>query len=523
MKLAFTTTAPESARADALVVFSAPAATKGGAPRLLTADALPGAAVSHLEEALTALEASGKADEVRTLTSVPKIAAPLVVVTGVGAVRDGEVPTREAVRRAAGAAARTLNGRGEAAVVLPVADPGHAAAVASGLVLGAYRFEHHRGAQAHAAAKAPLAAATIVTGKKARALDGAKVSADDMSRAVAQAEVVARHQCWARDLVNTAPNELYPASFAEIVQKVAGKGVKVEVMDEKALLAGGFGGLIAVGQGSVRPPRLVTMSYRPRKAEASLAYVGKGITFDSGGLSLKPPASMMTMKSDMGGAAAVAAAVLAVAELELPVAVTGYLCLAENMPSGSATRPGDVITQRGGLTVEVLNTDAEGRLVLGDGIALAAESRPDAIVDIATLTGAQIVALGKRTAAVLANDDELQGALTQAAADGGESVWPLPIAEEVRSHLDSTVADMKNIGEAGTAGTLVAAAFLREFASPTGEDTAGAGERTQPWGHIDIAGPSFNEGGVWGYTPKGATGFGVPTLVEFAHGYTDRA
>lgn len=517
MKLAFATTAPESTRADALVVFAAPAATKGGSPRLLVADALPGAAVSHIEEALTALQANGKADEVRTLTSVPKIDAPLVVVTGVGRVPSGEEPTRESVRRAAGAAARTLGGRESAAVVLPVAAPEYAAAIASGLVLGAYRFDEHRGEKARAAATAPLASATVVTGRKTRAADGGKLSTDDLARAVAEAEVVARHQCWARDLVNTAPNELYPQSFAELVQKMAGKGVKVEVMDEKALRAGGFGGLISVGQGSARPPRLVTMTYAPRRAAASLAYVGKGITFDSGGLSLKPPASMMTMKSDMGGAAAVAAAVLAVAELGLPVAVTGYLCLAENMPSGTATRPGDVITQRGGLTVEVLNTDAEGRLVLGDGIAFAAEAKPDAIIDIATLTGAQIVALGKRTAAVLANDDALQGALTQAAADGGESVWPLPIAEEIRGHIDSTVADLKNIGETGTAGTLAAAAFLREFASPTGDDESG---RTQPWGHIDIAGPSFNEGGPWGYTGKGATGFGVGTLVEFARGYT---
>ncbi|GAB47858.1 leucyl aminopeptidase [Mobilicoccus pelagius] len=512
MKLAFATTAPESARADALVVFSAPASGMMAAPRLVGADTLPGAAISHLEESLRALKATGKADEVRTLTGVPKVAARVVVVTGLGSVPAGEEPTHEAVRRAAGAAARTLTGHGEAAVALPVATPEHTAAVAAGLVLGSYRFDAHRGAKAQAAAEAPLVSATLVAGKKSLAPG---VSASDLSKAVEEAEIVARHQCFTRDLVNTAPNELYPQSFAELVEKAAGKGVKVEVMDEKKLAAGGFGGLIAVGQGSVRPPRLVTMTYSPRKAVASLAYVGKGITFDSGGLSLKPPASMMTMKSDMGGAAAVAAAVLAVAELELPVAVTGYLCLAENMPSGSATRPGDVITQRGGLTVEVLNTDAEGRLVLADGIALAAESRPDAIVDIATLTGAQIVALGKRTAAILANDDELQGALAQAAADAGESVWPLPIAEEVRSHLDSTVADMKNIGEAGTAGTLVAAAFLREFASPTDDDPA----RTQPWGHIDIAGPSFNEGGTWGYTGKGATGFGVPTLVEFARGY----
>lgn len=524
MKLAFATTAPESTKADVLVVFSHPTddkRAKNAGPRLLAADTLPAAAVTHIEQALADLLAKGKADEVRTLTSVPKIAAPVVVVTGLGSIdtQDGE-PTPESVRRAAGAAARTLAGRSSAAVALPVATPEHASAAASGLVLGAYRFDRHRGAKALAAADAPLASATILASKKAvnaRAKEaGAKVGEADMSAAVTAGEVVARHQCWARDLVNTAPNELYPASFAETVQKAAGKGVKIEILEEKQLTAGGFGGLIAVGQGSSRPPRLVTMTYSPGKATTRLAYVGKGITFDSGGLSLKPAGSMMTMKCDMGGAAAVAAAVLAIAELKLPVAVTGYLCLAENMPSGTATRPGDVITQRGGLTVEILNTDAEGRLVLADGIALAAESAPDAIVDIATLTGAQVVALGKRTAAVLANDDELQGALTQAATDAGEKVWPLPIAEEIRGHIDSTVADLKNMGEAGTAGTMAAAAFLREFAKPTGKD---ADDRTQAWGHLDIAGPAFHEGGPYGYVGKGGTGFGVPTLVEFARGY----
>ncbi|WP_040161018.1 leucyl aminopeptidase [Mobilicoccus massiliensis] len=523
MKLSFATIAPDSVKADALVVFMRPAADKGGTPRLVAADALPGASVSHVENALSGLKAKGRADEVVTLTSVPKVAASVVVVTGLGTAAGEAAPTHEEARRAAGAAARALTGRANAAVVLPVATPEFAAAVTGGLVLGAYRFDTHRGAKARAAAESAVGEIALVAGKKALKGgldgDGGKVTETTMSEAVAAAETVARYQCWARDLVNTAPNQLYPASFADLVQRAAGKGVKVEVLDEKQLLDGGFDGLVAVGQGSTRPPRLVKMTYAPRKAGASLAYVGKGITFDSGGLSLKPAASMMTMKSDMGGAAAVAGAVLAIAALGLPVAVTGYLCLAENMPSGGATRPGDVITQRGGLTVEVLNTDAEGRLVLADGIALAAESAPDAIVDIATLTGAQIVALGKRTAAVLANDDELQGALTQAAADAGESVWPLPIVEEVRGHLDSTVADMKNIGEAGTAGTLAAAAFLREFATPTDEGKKQAATRTQPWGHIDIAGPSFNEGGVYGYTGKGGTGFGVPTLVEFARGY----
>ncbi|MDO5626939.1 MAG: leucyl aminopeptidase [Mobilicoccus sp.] len=526
MKLAFATTAPESASSDVLVVFSqAESADAKSTVRVRTSEPLPAQALTHIEDALVSLRAKGKADEVLHLTSVPKVGASVVVVTGLGTT--DTVPSPEKVRRAAGAAARTLTGRASATIALPVATPEHASAVAEGVVLGAYRFENHRGAAARREAEAPLDDVTLVAGKKALAgktgatADQGKVDAADMTDAVAAGEVLGRHRTWARDLVNTAPNELYPQSFADTVRAAAGKGVKIEVLDEKELETGGFGGLMAVGRGSARGPRLVKMTYSPRKASANLAFVGKGITFDSGGLSLKPANSMMTMKCDMGGAAAVAGAVLAVAELGLPVAVTGYLCLAENMPSGDATRPGDVITQRGGRTVEVLNTDAEGRLVLADGIALAAESSPDVIVDVATLTGAAIIALGDRTAAVLANDEEVQGALTQAATLAGESVWPLPIAEEIREHISSDVADLKNMGKPGTAGTLAAAAFLREFATPAPTKGKKTDKRTQAWGHIDIAGPAFNDGGPYGYTVKGGTGFGVATLVEFARGYTN--
>lgn len=218
---------------------------------------------------------------------------------------------------------------------------------------------------------------------------------------------------------------------------------------------------------------------------------------------------MITMKCDMGGAAAVAAGVYAIADLELPIAVTGYLCLAENMPGDNAQRPGDVVTMRDGQTVEIINTDAEGRMVLADGIALAAESNPDAIIDVATLTGACMVALGNRTAGVFANDDELQGELTSAATGVGEAVWPMPITAEIRPAMDSIVADISHMG-ADMGGAMTAAAFLRAFA---GTDDEG---RHIPWGHIDIAGPAYNSSAAHGYTGKGGTGFATRTLVEFA-------
>src|SRR5665648_1025431 len=324
-------------------------------------------------------------------------------------------------------------------------------------------------------------------------------------RAVERAVVLAHAVNGVRDLVNTAPVDLYPEAFAEIARTAArGTKVKVTVLDEKALAAGGYGGLVAVGQGSVRPPRLVRLSWAPARAKRSVAIVGKGITFDSGGLSIKPAKGMVTMKLDMAGAAAVLHTVLAAATLELPVKVTGWLCVAENMPSGSAQRPSDVITQRGGKTVEVLNTDAEGRLVLADGLAAAVEEKPDAVVDIATLTGAQMVALGSRVSAVMGTDT-LREQVVAAATAAGEQFWPMPLPAELRSSLKSAVADLANIGDRN-GGMLVAGLFLQEFVGDT------------PWAHLDIAGPAFNEGQGWGYTPTGGTGVGVRTLLTLLEG-----
>ncbi|HEY0119030.1 MAG TPA: leucyl aminopeptidase, partial [Cellulomonas sp.] len=287
------------------------------------------------------------------------------------------------------------------------------------------------------------------------------------------------------------------------------KGVKVTVLDEKALAAGGYGGLVGVGQGSTRPPRLVKVAYAPSRPRAKVALVGKGITFDSGGISIKPSGAMETMKSDMAGAAAVLHTVLAAAHLGLPVAVTGWLCLAENMPSGTAQRPSDVVTIRGGKTVEVLNTDAEGRLVMADGLVAATEEKPDVVIDIATLTGAQVVALGDRVGAVMGSDD-VRAEMVAAANRSGEQAWPMPLPDELKATLSSKVADLANVAAGRDAGMLVAGIFLREFAGTT------------PWAHYDIAGPAFNDRAEHDYTPKGGTGFGVRTLLAFVESRTTR-
>jgi leucyl aminopeptidase len=308
-----------------------------------------------------------------------------------------------------------------------------------------------------------------------------------------------------RDLVNTPPNALPPAALAEAGKAaVAGLPVKVRIWDEAALRREGCGGILAVGQGSTNPPRLLRLEYAPAGASRHLALVGKGITFDTGGISIKPAASMDEMKADMAGAAAVIGAVKAIAELGIPIRVTGWVPTAENMPSGTAQRPGDVITMYGGKTVEVLNTDAEGRLILADALGLAAEEQPDLVIDVATLTGAQRIALGARTAGVMANDDDARTAVCAAAERAGEQMWPMPLPDDLRPALDSATADIANIGDR-LGGMLSAGVFLREFVPAD-----------QPWVHIDIAGPAFNEKGAYGYTPKGGTGAAVRTFVQVA-------
>jgi leucyl aminopeptidase len=328
--------------------------------------------------------------------------------------------------------------------------------------------------------------------------------------AAKRAEIIAEQTFLVRDLINTPPSHLTPISFSEKIKKLAGKyGVKIEILNASALKKGGFGGIIGVGQGSVNPPCLVHLSYKPAKPKKRFAFVGKGITFDTGGLALKPANGMEAMKADMSGAAAVVAAVFAIAQLKLPVAVDGWAPLAENMVSDTATRPSDVITIYGGKSVEVLNPDAEGRLVLADALVKATEVGKksgglDAIIDVATLTGAQVVALGTRTSAVMTNDDQLCDQFLSASAISGEQFWPMPLPVELRASLDSPIADIANIGER-MGGMLVAGLFLKEFVDPQ-----------IPWLHLDIAGPAFNTGAAHGYTPVGGTGIALRSLVCLA-------
>ncbi|KGN33157.1 aminopeptidase A [Knoellia sinensis KCTC 19936] len=503
--LNLTTRDAASLKVDALVVGSV--STDSGAT-LADGHGLPKAAAAHLAAVLSDLEAKAKQGETVRVVAVPDVAANAVVVVGLGPAAD---VTADVLRSAAGSALRSVATKTSVAVALPASDEAALAAVADGAYAGCYTFDAgstkvSTGAKAKKAA-APKAGpkisvvSTLGQGKAVKA-------------GVERAAVIGAARDLARDLVNTPPNLLTPQLFVERVKAAvaasSGK-VTVTVLDEKALAKGGFGGIVGVGQGSANPPRIVTMSYSPsgsRSKSGGVALVGKGITFDSGGLCIKPAGSMYTMKSDMAGAAAVAASVLAAAELGGPVAVTGYLCLAENMPSGTAQRPGDVVTMRNGTTVEIIDTDAEGRMVLGDGICLAGEGKPDVIVDIATLTGAQMVALGTRIAGVMANDDDFRTTVVAAGAAEGEDSWAMPLPRELRPGLDSVVADMAHKADRW-GGMLTAGLFLKEFVA-----------EGIKWAHVDIAGPSFNEGGVDGQIPKGGTGYGVATLVNLVENHT---
>ncbi|WP_405643179.1 leucyl aminopeptidase [Streptomyces sp. NBC_00019] len=494
--LTLSTAAAPGLRADAIVIGVA----KGAKGPVVApgAEAVDKAYDGSLAGVLETLGASGAEGEVTKLPAPSGFKTPLVVAVGLGPEPEKDSSfDSEALRRAAGAAARVLTGSKKAAFALPLTDAADAGAVAEGALLGAYSFDAYKeNAKDPKNGKAPLAEVTLLGGKPR---DKAYKAA--VERALAVTEELNR----ARDLVNTPPNDLYPEAFAAVAQAAAKEhGIKVQVLDEKALLKGGYGGILGVGGGSAAAPRLVKLTYTSPKAKKHLALVGKGITYDSGGISLKPAGHNETMKCDMSGAAAVFAAIVAVARLGLEVNVTAWLALAENMPSGSAVRPGDVLRMYSGKTVEVLNTDAEGRLVLADALWAASAEKPDAIVDVATLTGAMMLALGNRTFGIMANDDAFRSAVYEAAAEVGEPSWPMPLPEHLRKGMDSPTADLANMGER-MGGGLVAGLFLREF---VGEGIT--------WAHLDIAGPAFNEGGPFGYTPKGGTGTAVRTLVRLA-------
>ncbi|MCW2133301.1 leucyl aminopeptidase [Arthrobacter sp. VKM Ac-2550] len=487
---------------DALVVGVA----QDSSGPVLVGSPLHGKAAQALNDSLAVLGITGATDEVRRLPGLPELNAEILVLTGLGKMEDGLPLSEETLRRAAGSAVRQLGGISSVALALPAETPAAAAAVAEGAALGAYSYNEHRSGSA--SGKRPEHVETVTVLSPAA---GEK----SVTAAVKRAQIIGRAVNATRTLVNQPPSHLYPETFADAATALAKDlPVKVTVMDEKKLESEGFGGLVGVGKGSARPPRMVKVEYSPARAKIKLAFVGKGITFDSGGLSLKPANGMVTMKCDMAGAAVVLNALLAIAELGLPVKVTAWLCLAENMPSGHAQRPSDVMTVYGGKTVEILNTDAEGRLVMADGLAAASEEAPDALIDVATLTGAQMVALGSRVSAVM-GEDGVRDAVKAAADRAGELFWPMPLPEELRSSLDSPVADLANMGEK-FGGMLTAAIFLREFVGEVN------GEKI-PWAHLDIAGPAFNEGAAYGYTPKEGTGVAVRTLVAYAEDVVARA
>jgi leucyl aminopeptidase len=395
---------------------------------------------------------------------------------------------------------RALAGHAEVALALPLPDdadaPGHLRAVLEGALLGSYRFAGYK-TKPQPGRREPVTALQVYVPDAADAAARAEVD---------RAEVVSRVVRLARDWVNAAPNELRPPQFADAVVAAAGStGLAVEVLDFDELKAGGYGGIVAVGQGSEAPPRLVKLTYTPEGVAdpKRVALVGKGITFDTGGISIKPAAGMAEMKSDMAGAAAVGATMLAVAALQPPVAVTGYLAMAENMPSGSAYRPGDVITMLNGKRVEVLNTDAEGRMVLGDAMARACADGTDYLFETSTLTGGQVISLGKRIAGVMGTIEVCER--IKAAGDAvGEPAWPMPLPDDVRKGMDSEVADISqtnaNMDRAGH--MLQGGVFLREFVA---DGVA--------WAHIDIAGPSYHSGEPTGYWTKGGTGVPVRTFL----------
>lgn len=430
--LTLSTAGAATLRADALVVGVA----KGpkGLVVAAGAEAVDKAFDGKLAAVLDALGASGGEGETTKLPAPAGLKVPVVLAVGLGtAPEQDESFDEEALRRAAGAAARALHGAKKAAFALPLDDASAVTAVAEGALLGAYAFTAYQGGEKKAAKgsgpKQPLAEVALL---------GAKPRDKEHKAAAERATVVATEVNIARDLVNTPPNDLTPEAFAAVASATAKEnGVKVQVLDEKALVKGGYGGIMGVGKGSENLPRLVKLSYTHPKAEKTLAFVGKGITYDSGGISLKPAGHNETMKCDMAGAAAVFASVVAVAKLGLQVNVTGWLALAENMPSGSATKPGDVLRMYSGKTVEVLNTDAEGRLVLGDALTKASEENPDAIVDVATLTGAMVLALGDRTFGIMANDDAFRTSIHEIAEEVGESSWPMPLPEDLRKTMDS--------------------------------------------------------------------------------------
>jgi len=447
--------------------------------RIVVCDAEWSPNLDDIASLLDVKDFNGKRGE-HVFLQTPDGLTPELLLVGLGDEVDAE-----ALRRAAGGAIRLVSRYRSVATALNQVDiEGAAEAVALGSWLGAYSFDEYKSDPKSSV----LSAMTLI-------------SQSDLADQINEARSIASGVLLARDLVNRPARDKSPRKLAAVAEGLSDQ-VDVTVFDEVEISDRGFGGLEAVSLGSDEPARMVVMRYEPVNATRTVAFVGKGIVFDSGGLSIKPAAGMETMKTDMAGAAAVLGAVQAIAALGLAVNVVGITPFTENMTGGSAQRPGDVLRAYNGKTIEVLNTDAEGRLVLADGLALAAEGSPDLIVDIATLTGACNVALGPLIAGLFASDDEAARIVEDAARAAGEKVWRLPLEDEYRSSYESDIADMKNTtGRYG--GAIGAGLILSEFVGD------------MPWVHLDIAGPARADK-TEHYTTKGGSGFGVRTLVSIA-------
>jgi leucyl aminopeptidase len=480
----------ETASADLLAVpvFTGPAGGPG-------ADQIASRLGIKLKDLLEQSRIKGELGDAVVVPTLGKLTAKQVLFVGLG---DKAKARAREIRKAGAVVAKRAGSAKTVATTVPQGAKGGAeelgAAFAEGFLLGSYRFDRYK-ASSNGEKPQRVESVTVIG---AKGWDAKKFNAGTV-----RASVIADATSLARDLTNIPAMDKSPQMLADEAKRIAkgGGGVTVKVLDEKQLAAGGYGGLVGVGRGSRKPPRLVEITYKPAGAKKHIALVGKGITFDSGGLDIKTQ-GMDWMKTDMAGAAAVLGVMQAISKLKPKgVAVTGIVCTAENMPDGNALHAGDVLTIRGGKTVEVGNTDAEGRLVMSDGIVHAKEKGADVIVDIATLTGACMVALGSKYFGVFSNDDKLGRDLTSAADRAGELAWVLPLAREYRKDIDSDIADLKNIG-GRYGGAITAALFLAEFAGDT------------TWAHLDIAGPARAESDDY-EVPKGSTGAAVRTLVDW--------
>ncbi|MBC2680952.1 leucyl aminopeptidase [Corynebacterium sp. 4HC-13] len=452
---------------------------------------LPGAVLStepSADSSQTAADAQSQTDshsEKATASGGHPTHRNIAKILAVG-LGDVEEISDEDIRQAAGSASRAA---GTAATVVSSLGIFNVEAAMVGHALGAYAYT---GQQTTTSAET-IGTITVLG------------NTQDGGATAKRATSIARAVCFARDLVNAPANDLYPAKYAEIVASAAkASDLEVDILDEKELEAQGYGGIIGVGRGSENPPRLVRLTYTPHNADdntPTVALVGKGITFDTGGVSLKPAANMWNMISDMGGSAAVVASILLASALKINAKVIATIPMAENMLSASAIRPGDILRHYDGQTTEVLNTDAEGRLILADAIARACEDKPDYLIETATLTGAQMVALGNRTPGIMGSH-AFRDKVAMHSQAVGENGWPMPLPSELNEALKSDVADMRNISDSRWGGMSVAGHYLSRFVTEGVE-----------WVHIDVAGPAYNDASAYGYTPKRGTGVPVRTIL----------